>query len=201
MSAYEYNEIPELQSYYLDRLWFGIDKLPGEGCWLWSRCKTKAGYGVLRVKIAPRKYRNIYVHRLVFKIVTGVDPAGNNLCHHCDNPPCCNPKHLFLGTQMENIKDMMAKGRGRNHDGLAAAIPKWKEMRLSRNRDAVGSHDVQLIREMWASRLFLREFIIINFTLTRNLFENVIHRDDWPGVPMLPMEARITRPNRRRKNC
>lgn len=53
-------------------------------------------------------------HRLAYTIAVGPIPDGLEVCHSCDNPPCCNPKHLFLGTGSENAIDRVAKGRDRN---------------------------------------------------------------------------------------
>ncbi len=75
------------------------------GCWLWKMGKDKDGYG--KVTIDYKCYRS---HRVAFECVNGKIQAGAMACHKCDNPSCCNPDHIFLGTQMENITDSVAKG-------------------------------------------------------------------------------------------
>lgn len=70
--------------------------------------KDEDGYG--RVKYKGNKWR---VHRLVYYLATGLHPGNLLVCHNCDNPPCINPFHLFLGTHKDNFDDMMRKGRGR----------------------------------------------------------------------------------------
>jgi hypothetical protein len=67
------------------------------------------GYGI--IKIGGRKGKFIFVHRFIYQKTIGVIPEGLSVCHNCDNPPCCNPSHLFLGTQDDNMKDMATKGR------------------------------------------------------------------------------------------
>lgn len=52
-----------------------------------------------------------YTHRVAWELVNGPIPDGMHVCHHCDNPPCCNVDHLFLGTDADNNADMIAKGR------------------------------------------------------------------------------------------
>lgn len=77
-------------------------------CWLWPLAKTKRGYGLLR-----HNKRAYYTHRVAYLAFKGPVPADLDVCHTCDNPACCNPDHLWLGTAADNAKDMMNKGRGR----------------------------------------------------------------------------------------
>lgn len=84
-----------------------IDK-PAIGCWVYRGHITKAGYGAYRTPTA-----NKLAHRMMWEIMNGPIPKGMCVCHSCDNPPCCRPDHLWLGTQPENVKDMWSKGRGR----------------------------------------------------------------------------------------
>lgn len=82
---------------------------PMSGCWLWSGSTMWSGYG--RVCIGRK---NAYVHRVVWVEVHGPIPDGLQVLHRCDNPPCCNPDHLFLGTSADNVADKLAKGRDRS---------------------------------------------------------------------------------------
>ena len=83
-----------------------IYKDPNSGCWEWQGAKTTAGYGSLTF----RKGRK-YAHREIYKAVKGEIPAGDSVCHQCDNPGCVNPDHLFLGSHVQNMHDAMNKGR------------------------------------------------------------------------------------------
>ena len=81
---------------------------PNSGCWLWTAAYGRRGYGLIwdgkRLAIA---------HRVSWEMHRGEIPAGLKVLHKCDVPPCVNPEHLFLGTQKDNVDDMLAKQRGR----------------------------------------------------------------------------------------
>lgn len=82
------------------------------GCWEWPAYKDKDGYGILTTKI-PKTRKNIIqkTHRLAYENVFGKIPDKQCVCHKCDNPSCCNPYHLFLGSSADNNKDARNKGR------------------------------------------------------------------------------------------
>jgi hypothetical protein len=89
--------------------WSKVKILSDNECWPWLRRKDRKGYGQLFFTRDNEK-----AHRVAFQVTNGPIPSGFCVLHHCDNPICCNPDHLFLGTQLDNIKDMAEKGRGRN---------------------------------------------------------------------------------------
>lgn len=93
---------------YVERFWSKVKKAHGEGCWEWTAGKYKYGYGVFHVARKPW-----LAHRLSFFLAHGEIPKGKFICHHCDNPPCCRPDHLFLGDPVDNTADMIHKGRDR----------------------------------------------------------------------------------------
>ena len=93
-----------------ERLW-GHLKVTDTGCAEWTRSTTTKGYGCIQFK-----ERLALTHRVAWELTNGPIPEGLCVCHRCDNPPCCNPEHLFLGTYADNIHDMIAKGRGRNQN-------------------------------------------------------------------------------------
>jgi len=91
-------------------------------CKLWSGAKAgKTGYGVRRV---PGTRRNSYVHRDAWTAVHGAIPEGVKVCHHCDTPNCYEERHLFLGTQRDNMRDCVAKGRHRHGVRPREAAPR-----------------------------------------------------------------------------
>ncbi len=87
--------------------WQYVDIKGQDECWNYTRCKDEWGYGEI-------KYfgKNIRTHRLAYQLTFGSIPNGKLVLHRCDNPACCNPHHLFIGTNEDNMKDMRAKQRG-----------------------------------------------------------------------------------------
>lgn len=77
-------------------------------CWEWTRYKNEWGYGHF-----TRGKKRMLVHRRLFSWLYGPIPDGVLLCHHCDNPACVNPTHLYEGTPSSNMLDMVARGRGK----------------------------------------------------------------------------------------
>ena len=77
------------------------------GCLVWNKSVSHNGYGLMNVG-----GKNARVHRVAYELAFGEIPNGQQVCHMCDCPPCCNPRHLFLGTAKENAQDRQLKGRG-----------------------------------------------------------------------------------------
>ncbi len=97
---------PWVFDFMIDR--FNSKAALGEnGCLEWSASKSSAGYGQFWVNGRSRQ-----AHRVAYELHHGRIPEGLFVCHKCDNPPCVNPDHLFLGTANDNNQDKMRKGRG-----------------------------------------------------------------------------------------
>lgn len=89
------------QNWILDNI-----RVTKSGCWEWQLRRTRYGYGKLKVE-----GKHWAAHRYAWAHFKGEIPTGMHVCHHCDNAPCCNPDHLFLGTPKDNKQDSVKKGR------------------------------------------------------------------------------------------
>lgn len=97
-----------------------------DGCWEWQGKLSKDGYGCFQETIKGKK-TDVRSHRRSYEIFKGDISEGLQVCHKCDNPSCCNPDHLFLGTPKENVQDCIKKGRRPNSKKRAIASGKLKE--------------------------------------------------------------------------
>lgn len=117
------------------------------GCWVWIAGSTRTGYG--------RHYVNgttVYAHRHAYELWIGPIPNGLYVLHKCDNPSCVNPQHLFVGSHLDNVADMIAKGRNSgNHKGVGEANGRSKlsapEVKSIRQRYKNGESQTALSRE------------------------------------------------------
>ena len=102
-SLYPYD--PAMRARFLRRFWNRVQVGDKNGCWLWMGSRLPSGYGRTTAVLGSRHSVHIYTHRLMLVLATGPLSRGGCVLHSCDNPPCCNPRHLRRGDQYDNVRD------------------------------------------------------------------------------------------------
>ena len=144
-----------------------VNQGSSDECWEWTAHCIRDGYG--RVLWDGKM---ALAHRVSYTLFVGSIPEDMCVCHHCDNPPCVNPQHLFLGTRKENMQDMAAKGR-------AGGCPQPGET----NPQAVlKEHQVLLIRKMYATKLWTQKAIASQFNVSFQLISLIVNRKIWSHI-------------------
>lgn len=123
----------------MKRFWSKVDKRgpapkhrPHLGrCWIWAGALTANGYGWFNYRVRNNEWQPRLAHRIAWFLAHGGFPSLHVL-HHCDNPKCVRLKHLYLGTQKENIRDMIHRGRGKNFSNMPL-----RDQRGSKNHGAI----------------------------------------------------------------
>lgn len=133
------------------------------GCWEWQGA-TLRGYGQIGIGSAADGSRRIALtHRLAASIWLGFDLFSEaDICHHCDNPKCCNPSHLFIGNALMNVHDCMAKGRDRK--AIGDSVPNAK----------LNPDQVREIRKLRAEGMYIykiAEKFGVSYSATKQLLD------------------------------
>lgn len=137
-------------------------------CWVWIGRTHKSGYGLVCCRTTSKNEH--YAHRLSWELHHGPIPTGLQVCHHCDNPPCVNPEHLFLGTAWDNTWDSKRKGRAIQGERVASS-------RLC-------AEQVLEIRKLGRETTTLSQRQIgALFGVTRSAVQRVLSRGTWKHLP------------------
>ena len=135
---------------------------PFSGCWLW----LLSVHGNNKYGHAVWNGRHTEAHRLSWTLHRGEIPEGLRVLHKCDTPTCVNPDHLFLGTQKDNITDMIKKGRKIIARGSRHGNAKLNET------------DVEEIRSIRANGMSSQE-IATRFSVSQRTVQHIVSRDGW----------------------
>lgn len=93
----------------IERFWRSVEK--SDGCWNWKGLKSKKGYGVFCHHAGGGRKSQIRAHRIAYTLAKGPIKPNEFVLHSCDNPACCNPDHLRVGTNVDNIRDRLERNR------------------------------------------------------------------------------------------
>jgi hypothetical protein len=147
---------------FAERFWSKVEvSLENNSCWLWHGQIQPSGYGV-----TWKDGRHHYAHRLAYELEHGEISRGMRVCHFCDNPPCCRPSQLFLGTQQENIQDMRRKGRNP------------QPLKLT-------EHDVLEIRRRYENRKVVKvtmQQLANDYGMSKGYISKIIHVQKWRHI-------------------
>lgn len=156
--------------------WNGVHK--ADGCWEWTRHRV-CKYGALSIKGQQWK-----AHRVAYTLTHGPIPDGMCVCHRCDNPPCCNPDHLFLGTAGENNADRNRKGRsGGNHHPTVTFRERPLDTRGEANGRAKLTWDiVREIRARYNPETFPTRAIARAYGISKATAFQIVARKNWIEV-------------------
>jgi len=160
-----------------ERFWTKVDKSAGpEGCWLWTGCKIHHGYGMLNT--GGKHGQNKLAHRISWELHHSESvPEGIEVLHRCDNPSCVNPAHLFLGTQKDNVSDMIAKGRS-PYDRCFHKIAALGE---ANHAHKLKASDIPVIRIAHANGETLVA-IAVRYGVTPSTIGKITRRERWAHI-------------------
>lgn len=151
-----------------DIFWSYVNR-DSDGCWPWTKSLFPTGYGQFHFKTPDGKVIR-RAHRVAYYLAHGSFDTTLNVLHMCDNPPCCNPAHLFLGTPRDNVSDMLRKRRG--NTSIRARCETHPQAKLTLD-------DVRTIRHLYfAERRTLRE-IGDYFAVSLSNIHNIVRRKTW----------------------
>jgi len=157
---------PKTQSPWV-RFWRFVDPQPGE-CWEWKGGKTRGNYG------AFEDGQECRAHRVSWHMHNGPVPEGMHVLHRCDNPPCVNPEHLFLGTRSDNMRDAVAKGRFRGDQPSGEKHPRarltWDQVREMR----------ALYAEGWTQKALSEKYGVVYTQVG-----NIVRGESWKEVQVV----------------
>jgi len=139
------------------RFWSSVHRCDDEHCWIWIGPKQPYGYGVFSIK--KRKW---LAHRLSFKLTYGCFDSNMQVLHHCDNPSCVRPSHLFLGTPKDNMDDKVRKGRQLKGETVPQSKLTEDDIRAIRSARSLGETLTSL-----ATRFNVTDNNILHITLRR----------------------------------
>jgi hypothetical protein len=168
-------------------------------CWIWTASKDDKGYGY----VGHHRGEKVVVsraHRFAYQMAYGPIPTGMQVCHHCDNPPCVNPAHHFLGTHLDNARDAISKGRHSTQradfaDLIRAGVAHRVTIQRygkdhpnsrftgERNSQAkLTEDDVREIRKRYVYRVVTLQSLAAEFNVSFYTINQIVRRKAWKHI-------------------
>ena len=139
-------------------------------CWEWQGAKKPRGYGNVKVN---KQYFS--AHRVSFILANGPIPEGYIVCHICDNPSCCNPTHMMLGTHKSNTADMLIKNRQKKKHTAARGEGNGKSK--------LSEENIRDIRKIYAAKIMNQYELAVKFGVTQPTIGHIVRNETWRHVP------------------
>lgn len=149
-----------------NKFWDSVDKKGENECWEWTRARASNGYGSVW-----DGSKSQLAHRVAWVLTNGIIEDGMFVCHTCDNRGCVNPDHLFLGTNTDNMRDCVAKGRN--------FVPRGELAKNSKLTD----QKVLEIRSLWAAKSGIKQTELAKIhNVKSSVISRVVNNKCWRHV-------------------
>ncbi|AMS02615.1 endonuclease [Gordonia phage Yvonnetastic] len=155
------------------RYWSRVEVKGRDECWPWTGGVEPFGHGVIYLGRFSGTPRNEKAHRLAYEFHHGKPPGDLVVRHTCDNPPCQNPRHLILGTQADNIRDMYSRSRNVNDGRPGTSHPMHK----------ISDADVRDMRDRYSSGGVRYKDLALEYDLSEAQVGRIIKRERWKHLP------------------
>lgn len=158
----------------IERFWSKVSRTDDlDSCWEWKAKTVGNGYGQISIGGRPENGgRFIMAHRIAYELELGEIPEGLRVLHTCDNPSCCNPRHLFVGTDKDNAIDKMKKGRWRG-----GCPPGENSSRAKLTWDQVYE-----IREKYRTGGFTMQMLASEYGIWKGTIAKIINNQTWKEI-------------------